>query len=226
MNVILRNKKAILLIFLYVFVLSGGLWHVLERYQATMQVLAGPVMILLALITIFDMYQTITKTKRRLFILWAITVTVAGFLVEWAGVQSGEIFGEYEYGGILQPSIGSVPVAIGFAWTLMAISSFSLALAITRKLPYGRATSLFRTFLTAAFMVLFDFLMEPAATQLGYWQWLESSIPLQNYSSWFSFGFLFSLPLVSLVQSERLPKLALHLYIIQCLYFAIILLGS
>ena len=36
----------------------------------------------------------------------------------------------------------------------------------------------------------FDYLMEPVAVRLDYWQWAGGAIPLQNYAAWFAIAAL------------------------------------
>ncbi|RMF00723.1 MAG: carotenoid biosynthesis protein [Chloroflexi bacterium] len=47
-------------------------------------------------------------------VIFSLPVIVITWLVEWAGVQSGLIFGHYHYGDVLQPQIAGVPVAVTF----------------------------------------------------------------------------------------------------------------
>jgi uncharacterized membrane protein len=48
-------------------------------------------------------------------------------------------------------------------------------------------------FLAAILAVVFDYVLEPVAINLNYWQWAYNIIPLQNYLAWFliSFGLSF-----------------------------------
>ena len=68
----------------------------------------------------------------------------------------------------------------------------------------------------------FDWLMEPVAVKLGFWTWLgDGAIPFKNYWSWF----LVSAFLLLLFRKLPFPKhnqFAIHLLLIQSLFFLIL----
>ena len=41
-------------------------------------------------------------------------------------------------------------------------------------------------------MVTLDFLIEPVAIELGFWQWHADKIPFENYVAWFILATIFS----------------------------------
>lgn len=155
-----------------------------------------------------------------------------GMIVEWVGVHTGYLFGHYQYGAALGPAIDGIPWMIGVNWFIVVLccGSFMQYLiekitlvssqAMQRRRPAIKALSIMVDGATLA--VAFDWLMEPVAVKLGYWQWLgNGEIPLYNYICWF----VISLPLLYFFQ--RLPfyrpnKFALHLLLIQALFFLIL----
>ena len=69
-------------------------------------------------------------------------------------------------------------------------------------------------------MVLFDLLMGPAAMALGYWDWAEGIVPMQNYIMWFVLGLAFTMAGEALALFKRpIPEFALHAYAAQIIYF-------
>jgi len=232
----IKRDQQIILVLLYTLLLAGSLWHALDVLQDEMRLLASPMIMAICLLLCFDCVRTVVddgasrasgsrevlrlKHFKQKFLLWGLFVIVASFLLEFIGVQTGAIFGEYFYLDTLQPVLGSVPLVIGFAWLGMIISSIALAQRIT----YSRTKSHFLVALLAAvFMVIFDFFMEPAAMKLGYWRWTENTIPLRNYLAWFVFGGIFSYIGVRLgLFKRKISIVAVHAYVAQLLYFLIV----
>lgn len=119
----------------------------------------------------------------RRFAAWAVGVYVFTMLVEMAGVATGVVFGEYDYGNTLGWTVHGVPLVIGLNW--VAITNGAVCIA-HRALPFrpgvGRKA---RTVLLAAGLVaILDYLLEPVAMRLDYWQWAGDRIPPRNYQAW------------------------------------------
>jgi len=207
---------------LYFLLLAGGLWHVLGWFQDLMRLLAGPMLMALALVTLATMTATGTSNawKRRSW-LYSLAVVVTSHYIEWYGVRSGLIFGSYNYGRILQPQVAGVPLAIGFAWLVMIWSSAAVA---QRLLPQKlRRHALAFIMATAVLMVAFDAVMEPAAMKLGYWTWRGGEIPAQNYLAWFALSLAYAASGWGLrLFAEKLPALAGHVYTAQLCYFILV----
>ena len=209
-----RNGETAGIGLMYFLLFAGGLWHILGVFQHAMQVLASPLLIAISLIALGLMLRQ-TDRKGR-FLLWAVVLFVGGFLAETIGVKTGLVFGNYMYGDILQPQIAGVPVAIGFAWIGIELSSLAVARSVVKRrlalLPV----------ITALLMVGFDVLMEPSAEALGYWHW-QGGIPLQNYLAWFVLGLLFAYIGRALkVLQTPAPRWVWHAYWAQLLYFVMI----
>lgn len=107
----------------------------------------------------------------------AVTFSV-GFLVEVAGVHTGAIFGEYAYGEVLGFKIVEVPIIIGTNWLMLTY----LCGSVTDRLPVALAV---KVLIAAGLMTLLDFVIEPVAVRLDFWQWQGGTIPLQNYLAWY-----------------------------------------
>ncbi|MFM7007097.1 MAG: carotenoid biosynthesis protein [Flavobacteriales bacterium] len=106
-----------------------------------------------------------------------------GMLVEWIGVHTGLLFGTYKYGAVLGPKVASVPLIIGVNWAMLSI--VSAALLATLKLNFW-----LEVVVSALLMVFLDFLMEPVAIKLGFWNWKNGVIPFYNYVCWFATALL------------------------------------
>ncbi|MDZ7265997.1 MAG: carotenoid biosynthesis protein [candidate division KSB1 bacterium] len=210
----------------YFLLLTGAAWHALGVLQRAMRLLAAPMMFALALLLLGEylckLRRLQTTTDRNLvqrFAGWGSAVILAGFLVELVGVHTGRLFGHYHYQGVLQPEFAGVPLVIGFAWLTMLLSSAALA---QRFLKAGASPGRSAAGI-AAFMVLFDLFMEPAAMALGYWHWQEGVVPLQNYAAWFGIGCLLAHVGLRLgVLQTEFSSLPRHAYLAQLLYFTIV----
>ncbi|MEN9699214.1 MAG: hypothetical protein RLZZ301_412 [Bacteroidota bacterium] len=137
-----------------------------------------------------------------------------GMASEWLGVHTGLLFGAYHYGSVLGKTLYGVPLIIGVNWSLLSIISAGLiaGLKLTKWLEISVATAL---------MVFLDFLMEPVATQLGFWSWKGGHIPLFNYISWGLVAFLMQLLLKTWHLNES-NKVAQGLFIWLILFFSIL----
>lgn len=213
-----RRAPAVLL---YVFLAAGGLWHVLGLFRTSMSKMAGPLISGLALSAAGSAWAVIPGPLRPLFWIWAAFVVLVGWGVERVGVATGQPFGRYRYGRVLQPQVAGVPIAIGFAWLGMLLGSLALAQRAVPARWMARPAP--RALATAAWMVLFDRLMEPVAVKLGYWCWDKDDIPVRNYLAWYVLGALFTAAGTSAgVGSARLPAWVMHTWLAQALYFIIV----
>ena len=172
------------------------------------------------------------KQKNLAFLLFLIITYIAGFTVEWVGVNSGILFGHYQYGKVLGTQYYGVPLLIGFNWFIIIYctgvissklsgwSNQKLAAMQTKVKP---AMQLF-SFVTdgALLATLFDFIIEPVAVKLGYWQWLDNGvIPFYNYACWFFISIIL-LTLFKLLPFHKNNRLAVHLFIVQLLFFLLL----
>ena len=219
------HRQKLFIVLVYIVMIAGGIWHALGMFEKIRALLATPLLIFLTGLLVFETLHQYIKQKdpvqTRKMIIWCLGIFFPGLIVEWLGVKSGKIFGHYQYGQILQPQLDAVPIAIGFAWLLSVIGAVGCAQQILGDRYYQKKAR----FLTASvlMLVLFDFFMEPAAIELGYWSWLEGTIPLQNYFAWFFIGGILVLcgDRLGLFQ-KRYSPLACHFYIAQVLYFGLI----
>lgn len=125
----------------------------------------------------------------RKFAAWVAGTYGFTFAAEAAGVATGAVFGAYAYGPTLGPAWRGVPLLIAFNWVVVVHGACCVA---GRGLPPGlgklRRPAL--ALLAGLACAAFDFIMEPIAVRLDYWQWAGGSIPLQNYAAWFAIAAL------------------------------------
>ncbi len=223
---------------LYFLMFAGGLWHILDVLQTAMRLLAAPMVFLLTLWIAFRYDQTlrqhrtetVTPTITARFHWWNVIVAISCYSLEFIGVKTGLIFGHYYYTDVWIPAFRGVPLAISFAWLGMLLTSFGLMqrLALLQTRPVWM-----RALAVAVLMTIFDVFMEPVAVKLNYWQWLDKTghsffvAPLQNYFAWFVISYVLAFGAMRQgLFAEKMPRVALHGYWAQLLYFAMVALGK
>ena len=217
----MQKIEKIKILLLYFFLIAGGLWHILNVFQSIMSVLAGPLLIGLSIWLFGEIIQINRSKIISKYYQWIAIVTVVSFITEAIGVKTGIIFGVYSYGPVLWPQIVGVPIAIGFAWFLMLISS----IALMQRLPFINCSNIWTQILViAALMTFFDFMMEPAAIKLNYWSWQNGTVPIQNYAAWFIISLFLLIPGRQMkVLEVKYPVLVMHAFFAQLIYFIMIM---
>jgi bisanhydrobacterioruberin hydratase len=166
--------------------------------------------------------------KNSSFFLFLLVAFITGMGVEMIGVNTATLFGVYQYGNLMGPKLNGVPWLIGLNWFVLI---FCCGILITKMhhwleqqyelldinlAPWVSKLSLL---VDAAFLAtLFDWLMEPVAMKLGFWEWKDSTVPMYNYGCWF----VISLILVWVFGKLRFNKnnhFAVDLLFIQALFF-------
>ncbi len=171
-----------------------------------------PVNLITAALVVFMFH----KNWSGKFIAFAITAALCGFWVEWAGVNTGVIFGEYAYGGGLGWKLFEIPPLIGLNWLLLLYCCGTIADFV--KVPWWAQAAI-----GAGLMILLDYFIEPFAIQYDLWDWAGGTIPLQNFVSWYIVSLLLLLPFHYFRLAER-NRVAVALYILQLIFFASLLL--
>lgn len=154
--------------------------------------------------------------KNKSFYIYFAFCILLGYFVEVLGVNTGLIFGKYEYTRTLGFEIWNVPPVIGINWFVLSycFGYFFLVNSKTKPNPY------FFALLSAIAMTCFDYIIEPVAIQLDMWKWALGNPPLSNYIGWFLVSFIMQLAFVKL-NFEKKNKIALWLLCLQVLFFGI-----
>ena len=150
------------------------------------------------------------------FVKIAFMSFIVGMVTEMLGVNFGYIFGSYQYGQALGWKLFGVPLLIGANWTVLTVCSAAIAAQLHDWI-------IPRIIIGLGLMLLLDFMIEPIAPILDFWEFDGGIVPTQNYIGWF----LVALPLQFLYNYWKVELkhwFAHHLFLVQLLFFMILLL--
>lgn len=156
------------------------------------------------------------KTNRTTFLVFLSIAFVIGITVELIGVHTSYLFGSYYYGNSLGWKWYGVPVIIGLNWGILTVTSA----AVIHRLQFNKHIE---AILSAILMVVFDYILEPVAIKLDYWQWTEGEIPVFNFICWMGVSYL----LQWIYQRMRLAevnKVAESLFLMMFIFFTLLML--
>ena len=170
--------------------------------------------------------------KQLTFWIFFIAAAGIGFGSEVVGINTGKLFGLYQYTPNLGPLWMGVPLIIAANWFIVtycvAITIHAIFDKLSGRLPPTAAkTAPWLKFTSvvidgATLAIFFDWVMEPVAVKLGYWKWLENgNIPAFNYVSWFVISMTI-LICFELLPFSRRNKFAVHLLLIQIMFFLLL----
>jgi len=218
------QQKATAIAVLFHFI---GLLGILRYDQALFAALTPFNLLLSAGLLIYTQ-----KEKNIAFFLFVTVCAVIGFFVEYIGVNFHWLFGEYRYLKAMGVQWKGVPLVIGVNWFIIiyccAVSVQMFLNYMWNRLrndeqPYRNNVGFVAVILDAALLAtFFDWIMEPVAVQLGYWEWLgNGSIPMLNYVSWMLISALLML-LFRLLSFDKHNQFAVNLLLIQFMFFLIL----
>jgi putative membrane protein len=207
----IRNAPVIAL---WLVFLTGALNSFSHLFDQLSGWTAGPMLAVVSIVAIA--LHLANSSRKRDAALWITGTGVIGWLAEVIGVNSGLIFGHYQYSDRLGPMLYGTPFLIGLAWILVAL----LGSAVASLFCNDKMT---RTLVTPAVMTAFDAVMEPAAVRLGLWQWRDGEIPLGNYVGWYLVGLLVVFCAETLkILPGRERNVLLHLFFAQLVFFFVV----
>ncbi len=170
-----------------------------------------------------------TQEKINLpFILFCLAAMAIGFGSEWIGVNTGQIFGEYSYGKVMGPQWQGVPYLIAIQWLVViycsGVSMAMLHQKLVNKQPdaYEQvpklliSTSMIAD--SALLALVFDWILEPVAIQLGYWTWEGGEVPWLNYATWWGVSAVIMI-FFQLLPFRKHNLFAVHLLMMQVMFF-------
>ncbi len=168
-----------------------------------------------------------TQPKKKIsFFVFLLLAFATGMGTEILGVNTSRLFGEYHYGDTLGIKYKNVPLLIGINWFVIVFCAgvimYKIDNWILKKLGADMHVTgfmqIFSFVVDAALLAtFFDWVMEPVAAKLGYWQW-NGKIPFYNYTCWFFISAAL-LTVFHFLKFNKENQFAVHLFIIQLLFF-------
>jgi putative membrane protein len=198
------KRENILILVLIIFYSVGIIGTHLPSYKQSLLELSYFNLVLSFLILIFA-----RQNELKRFLLFLFFAFLIGMSVEWVGVHTGLLFGDYMYGCNLGTKVFGVPLVIGLNWGLLTVVSASI---INRQ----SSNQNFNIIAGAALMTVFDFIMEPVAVKSGYWVWPKGEIPFYNYLCWFVVSLIlqFIYSRMKLVESNKVNDVLLFCMVV------------
>ena len=205
----LLTKQNISIALIWLFHVSGLIGIIYSN--ASWFIKGTPVNLLLS----FSLLLLNTEWSKKMLFL-VVLCFATGMLAEILGVQYGFIFGEYSYGKALGIKFMNVPLMIGINWCILIFITGFIAQFFLNKL-WSRAL------LGTALMLTLDLVMEPVAPVLDFWTFTTGLASFHNYFGWALVAF----PLQLIFHKAKVKlegPFPFHLYILQFLFFIILLL--
>ncbi|MCK9279799.1 MAG: carotenoid biosynthesis protein [Melioribacteraceae bacterium] len=184
--------------------------HLIDATRPLMIILTPFTLLLCSTVLFYSIHKEINSQ----LLGWLISTYIITFVLEAYGTASGLIFGAYKYGDVLGWSLFDVPLIIGVNWVIVILGGLTLSLLISKNIYIS-------SIITGIIAVLFDFILEPLAMKLDYWQWSGNIIPLQNFTAWFIIAVVFSLGF-NFKKIKINSKIPLYYIIIQSIFFLVL----
>jgi bisanhydrobacterioruberin hydratase len=200
--------------FLLIVFYTVGVWGMVWSEHPDEFVKLTPLNLLITTLLLFGNHEKWTSNLRASL----VSIAVMGFAIEAVGVNTGVIFGEYTYGNTLGVQFFNTPLMIGVNWTILSYCSVMITRDLFKIQPKWMIA-----LIAALLMVALDVVIEPVAVETDMWTWSSVSIPLTNYIAWFLIAFVFNFTLVNFFKPEMKNKLALPVYLVQFIFFIVIL---
>jgi putative membrane protein len=113
--------------------------------------------------------------------IWILGImALYALTIENFAILTGFPYGSFEYGPIIGGKIGEVPWTVGFSWLPILLFAWILVCYIPKfwqRIVWG-----------ALLMTLFDVVLDPGATVLGFWIWENNQgfygVPWMNFFGW------------------------------------------
>jgi putative membrane protein len=159
-------------------------------------------------------FYKINQDYSNKFLILSFLIFLTGFSVEVIGVTTGVLFGSYAYGNYFGIKIFETPIMIGVNWLFLALSTHGVTQYFTKK-------ALWLILIPSLLMTSLDFLVEPIAMKLDFWNWKNEIIPLQNYLMWFITS-IFIHGLIYFFRPKINAKVSFVIIVSQLIFFGVL----
>ncbi|MCK9162942.1 MAG: carotenoid biosynthesis protein [Bacteroidales bacterium] len=172
-----------------------------------------PIILLLSVLLL--LYYDKNKIGPKIIIFYAL-IYIISLMVEMLGVNTGVVFGKYQYGVGLGYKLFGTPLLIGLNWILMVYITSSI-------FPKQKRSILSQIIIPSSLMLGYDIIMERAAPNMEMWSWANDIIPIQNYIIWIGLALLFH-TIRYILRIEINNKMAKPIFLAQIVLFIFVIL--
>jgi putative membrane protein len=209
----LRHNPQLLIGILILFYAVGVLLFLIGETRALIGILTS-----WSLILTFGAVLLFQKKFSLKLVVAFMVVFATSLIIEVIGVNTGILFGNYEYGSALGPKILHTPVLIGLNWLILIYCSAAIVNHyFTRKSMRIIAGSLL--------MVVYDLILEYVAPVMDMWSWDAPYPGIRNFVMWFVVAMFLHL-LFQWLDLRINNKPARYLFFIQFLFLCLIAFSS
>jgi putative membrane protein len=171
---VLQQYRNWILIAIAVIFYTVGAFGILDENQRNWFLGLSPFNLILS----FCLILAASHPDRKGLLKVLLISFIVGLIVEYIGVHTGVLFGDYYYGNNLGFKLYDVPLVIGLNWGLLVVCSGSVA----SRLNIGTIPTVV---IGAVLMTALDYLIEPVAIKSDFWHWKYEEIPIFNFVCWF-----------------------------------------
>jgi len=119
-------------------------------------------------------------------------------IIESSAIHTGFPYGDFIYNDLLGDKVfGLTPWTVAFAYPpILLLSYWAARISVTHRIKHlkNMSTLLVVAGMTALFAMGVDLVLDPAAVELGFWNWetpgLFYEVPLINFAGWLLTGFV------------------------------------
>lgn len=209
----LRHNPQLLIGILILFYAVGILLFLIGETRALIGILTS-----WSLMLTFGAVMLFQKEFSMKLVVAFMVVFATSLIIEILGVNTGALFGNYEYGSALGPKILHTPILIGLNWLILIYCSAAIVNHhFTRKSIRIIAGSLL--------MVVYDLILEYVAPVMDLWSWDTPYPGIRNFVMWFVVAMVLHL-LFQWLDLRINNKPARYLFFIQFLFLCLIAFSS
>lgn len=184
----LWRERCILLLFSFLLVVfpASALVVAFHLIQGSWSWFASVVITLYAALVLLG---ELRSRDWRLILLLAFLLAAAAFALFPVSASTGIPFGFYRFTENLGLLILGVPSAAAAGWIIVVFTTYRIA---NHLVPPGGIRLPVVAFLGALLGVIFDIVLEPAASFVGgFWMWRYGTVPAQSYLGLFLLVYIF-----------------------------------
>lgn len=209
----LRQKPQVLIAILILYYCVGTLLFLMEWSRDLFSTLTP-----WSLILSFGAVLVFQKEWSLKLGLAFVAVFSISLVIEIIGVNTGTLFGSYQYGPALGPKILNTPILIGLNWLFLIYCSAAIV-------NHHFTNRLIRILSGSLLMVGYDLIMEYVAPVMNMWFWETPYPGIQNFIMWFLLAAVLH-TIVQWLAPAIKNKPASYLLLIQFLFFCVIAVST